>query len=56
MHKHKQESADYSIEETHSVCLKDAALGGRIGKSGGQKHLGLRGSAVMLKEAFSLSM
>jgi hypothetical protein len=37
MHKHKQESADYSIEETHSACLKAAAVerewGRRRGKS-----------------------
>jgi hypothetical protein len=50
MHKYKLESADYSIEETHSACLKAAALE----RAAGQKHLGLWGSAVMLKAAFSL--
>jgi len=44
MHKHKQESADYSIEEMRSACLKAAALE-REAAGGGAKAFGAVGNS-----------
>jgi hypothetical protein len=50
MHKYKPESADYSIEEVRSACLKAAAWR-ESGREGGAKAFGAAGISSYAKRS-----